>query len=140
MKQLQPKLKKNNCKKLISKKKSQIDRATTYINDLFLRFSACFQGQLTCCYVYKLQKSKLRSWCLNFNPVRKEEIQVSTSTLNNLLKMHQKAMFRPCFRNFPLEGRALLRPSRTLPATTPHNISTPKNKDTPLILIYPSYC
>ena len=29
MKQLLPKLKKINCKKLISKKKSQIDRATT---------------------------------------------------------------------------------------------------------------
>ena len=42
MKQLLPKLKKINCKKLISKKKSQIDRATTYINDLLLRFSACF--------------------------------------------------------------------------------------------------
>ena len=32
MKQLLPKLKKINCKKLISKKKSQIDRATMYTN------------------------------------------------------------------------------------------------------------
>ena len=38
MKQLLPKLKKNNCKKLISKKKSQIDRVMLTISEML-----CFQ-------------------------------------------------------------------------------------------------
>ena len=47
--------------------------------------------------------------------------------------MHQKALFKPCFRKIFPRGTAHVRKSRTLPATTPPDISTPKNKDTPLV-------
>ena len=54
---------------------------------------------------------------------------VSTSTLYNSLR---RPCFRLRFRKFFHGCRALLQPSRILPATKPHDISTPKNKDTPL--------
>ena len=44
----------------------------------------------------------------------------------------KRPCFRPCFRKFSPSGKVLLCPSRTLPAIKPLDISTPKNKDTPL--------
>ena len=45
----------------------------------------------------------------------------------------------PCFRKFSPRGRAIMRLSRTLSATTSHTISTSKNKDTSLHIDWSMY-
>ena len=64
----------------------------------------------------------------DYAPMFKGEIQFPPPPL----QFAQNARFKTLFlKSFSARG-ALLRPSRTLPATKPRYISTPVNKDTPL--------
>ena len=72
----------------------------------------------------KIQKVQITISCSNFNKeLHKGEISVHL----NPSQFAKNAPECPVLENFPL-----VRPSRTLLTTTPHDISTPENKDTPL--------
>ena len=72
----------------------------------------------------QIQKVQITISCSNFNTeLHKGEISVHL----NPSQFAKNAPECPVLENFPL-----VRPSRTLLTTTPHDISTPENKDTPL--------
>ena len=74
--------------------------------------------------MWTIQKVQITISCSNFNTeLHKGEISVHL----NPSQFAKNAPECPVLENFPL-----VRPSRILLTTTPHDISTPENKDTPL--------
>ena len=79
------------------------------------------------------RKVQITLWCLNFDTVHKGNIQCPPPHFTICSECFRRPCFRPCFRKFSPRGRVFAAP----PAPSPwHDISTPKNKDTPLVFKY----
>ena len=77
------------------------------------------------------QKVQITLSCSNFNTVvHKGEIQCPHPPFTICSECTRMPCFRPSFR----KSSSHLWPSCTVPAGTPHDISTPENKDTPLYI------